>query len=199
MSTITTTTAGPAIRDRFERVTATASGALLRLGVLALAFAAVLLAWPAPTVTVMLWLFAGFLAADGVASIAAATRAASPSRGWLAARGAIAVVAASVVVAWPGITALALLYTIGAWAIAGGVAELATLHRTSLPDASRFAVGLGGTMSIVLGLVMFASPGDGAIALLTLVAATAVVKGVMLIAAGVKVRAVGREMQTIAR
>ena len=52
--------------------------------------------------------------------------------GWLAASGTVSVAAGVVAFVWPGITALAFVYLIAAWAIISGGAEIA--FALALPD-----------------------------------------------------------------
>ncbi len=54
---------------------------------------------------------------------------------------------------------------------------------------------LGGLLSVVFGVIMFGHPGAGAVALLALVAAFALVTGVMQIAVALELRRVGAELE----
>ena len=75
-----------------------------------------------------------------------------------------------------GMSALALLYVIGAYAIVLGSS------RSPVPSIGRSTAGrllvLTGLVSILFGVVMFAEPGSGALVLLALIAAFALVAGV---------------------
>ena len=54
---------------------------------------------------------------------------------------------------------------------------------------------LGGLLSVAFGVIMFAHPGAGAVALLALVAAFALVTGVMQIAFALELRRVVGELE----
>jgi len=56
-------------------------------------------------------------------------------------------------------------------------------------------LGLGGLLSIAFGVIMFAEPGGGAIALLALIAAFALVSGVMQIVYAFELRRVLGELE----
>jgi len=180
--------------DLFNTISSRSRHALIRSGILALAFAATLLAWPGPTVLVMVYLFGAFVAVDGAYAIYSAAKSdVGAERSWHALRGVVGLGAGLVALLWPGITALALLYVIAVWSIVGGVVELGAMSHLALPSASRLVLGLCGVLAITFGVVMFAAPGAGAIALLTLVAATAILRGVLSIGAAMNLSAIKKD------
>ena len=76
-------------------------------------------------------------------------------------------------------SALALLYVIGAYAFALGVITLFGSYVLPFQSsADRILLALSGCVGIVFGIVMFAKPGDGAIVLLSLIAAYAIILGI---------------------
>jgi uncharacterized membrane protein HdeD (DUF308 family) len=184
-------TATPGTRLSFDRplerigdlVTSTTRGLIVK-GVLALAFGVVLLVWPAPTVLAIVLTFGTFALVDGFADLVAGITAPSGERSWPIVQGLVSVAAGAVVWAWPGITALALLYVIAGWAVAKGLVELAAAVQAPVDRGSRVLVGITGLLTVAFGVVMFAHPGAGAVALVTLIAALAFATGIALVAAG---------------
>jgi uncharacterized membrane protein HdeD (DUF308 family) len=83
---------------------------------------------------------------------------------------------------WPDLSALGLLYAIAAWAIAVGIIEMSLAFALPLSGGRSLLLALGGILSVTFGVVMFAHPGAGAVALLALIAAFALVTGAMQIA-----------------
>jgi uncharacterized membrane protein HdeD (DUF308 family) len=83
-----------------------------------------------------------------------------------------------VVFAWPGISALALLYVIGFYAVTLGILAVFGSFRLPLAGSDAASLVLTGLVSIVFGIVIFAKPGAGALAVLALIAAFALVTGV---------------------
>lgn len=75
------------------------------------------------------------------------------------------VAAGTVALAWPGITAWALTIWIGAWAIVTGAMEFGLAFGAREPAGERAMLGLGGLLTVALGLVLFARPGLGAVSL----------------------------------
>ena len=82
------------------------------------------------------------------------------------------------VFAWPGISALALLYVIGGYAVAFGILCVAGSFRLPLDGRDAASMILTGLVAIVFGIVIFAKPGAGALAVLALIAAFALVTGI---------------------
>jgi uncharacterized membrane protein HdeD (DUF308 family) len=74
-------------------------------------------------------------------------------------------------------SALALLYVIGAYAIAIGMITVGGAFWLRLDRGDRAMLGLAGLVGILFGIVMFAKPGDGALVLLALIAAFLLVRG----------------------
>jgi len=100
-----------------------------------------------------------------------------------------------VVFVWPDLSALGLLYAIAAWAIVLGIFEFAVAFARPISGRRSLLVALGGVLSIGFGVIMFAHPGAGAVALLALVAAFALVTGVVRIAFALELRRVVDELE----
>ena len=90
---------------------------------------------------------------------------------------------------------MGLLYAIAAWAIAMGVFEIALAFVLPLSGGRSLLVVLGGLLSVAFGVIMFGHPGAGAVALLALIAAFALVTGVMQIAFALELRRVVAELE----
>jgi uncharacterized membrane protein HdeD (DUF308 family) len=166
-------------------------------GVAAIAFAVVILIWPGIGLTALIALFGAFALVSGVGAIAGAFTLPLPRgrRAWLVFDGLLGVAVGVVVFIWPDLSALGLLYAVAAWAIATGLFEVATGFVLPISGGRSLLVVLGGLLSIAFGVIMFAEPGAGAIALLALVAAFALVSGVMRIAFALELRRVVGELE----
>jgi uncharacterized membrane protein HdeD (DUF308 family) len=90
--------------------------------------------------------------------------------------------------AWPGITALALLYLIAAWAFAVGVTEIVIALRHRSGEPRDWLIGLGGVLSIVLAIVLVADPGQGVVTITWAIAWFALVGGAVMLFRAWKMR-----------
>ena len=161
-------------------------------GALAIAFAVVILIWPDIGLSALLALFGAFALVSGVSTIVGASRLPIPGgqRAWLIFEGLLGIAAGVVVFARPDLSALALLYAIAAWAIATGILELAMALRLPFGGGRSVLLVLGGLASIAFGVIMFAHPGAGAVALLALIGAFAFVTGLTQVAFALELRRV---------
>ena len=166
-------------------------------GALAIAFAVVILIWPSIGLSALLALFGAFALVSGVATIAGAFNL--PIRGgqraWLVVDGLLGIAVGVVVFVWPDLSALGLLYAIAAWAIAVGIFEIALAFALPISGGRSLLAGLGGLLSVAFGVIMFAHPGAGAVALLALIAAFALVTGFMQVAFALELRRVVAELE----
>jgi uncharacterized membrane protein HdeD (DUF308 family) len=162
-------------------------------GALAIAFAVVLLAWPDIGLTAMVTVVGALAIASGfVSGVAAFALPGAPTRhrAWLAVNSLVGLALGVVVLLWPDLSATALLYAIAMWAIAAGGIELAAAFVLPLGGTRTVLLAVSGVVMAAFGVVMFAEPGDGAIALLALVATFALVRGTFDMAVAVELRRV---------
>jgi len=89
---------------------------------------------------------------------------------------------------WPGMTALVLLAFIAAWSLVMGVFQIIAAIRLRKSIEHEWLLGLSGLLSVIFGLLMLISPGAGALAVLWVIGAYAIVFGGLLIALGLKLR-----------
>jgi uncharacterized membrane protein HdeD (DUF308 family) len=148
-------------------------------GALSIAFAVVILVWPGISLYALVLLFGAYSLANGVVMLGMAISGRiKEGRGWLAAAGIAGIAVGVLVFLWTDMSALALLYVIGAYAIALGIIGIGGAFWLPLSGGDRALVLLTGLVSILFGIVMFAKPGDGALVLLALIAAFALVRGI---------------------
>jgi uncharacterized membrane protein HdeD (DUF308 family) len=108
----------------------------------------------------------------------------------LALRGLIAVVFGVLAFMWPGATLLTLIWLFGAFALVNGILSLILAAKTPKGYPKVGSLILGGLLGILAGLLTFVMPGITALGLLILIAAWAIVTGVMEIVAAVRLRKV---------
>jgi uncharacterized membrane protein HdeD (DUF308 family) len=117
-------------------------------------FGLLALIWPQITLLALVLVFGVYAIVDGVAALVAAARGrqlAGGSRGWLVLEGLLGIAAGIVALLWPGITALALLWVIAAWAVPTGVLEIVAAVRLRRVLDNEWLVVVAGILSIWAG------------------------------------------------
>lgn len=170
-------------------------------GALAIAFSAVIVIWPNIGLTALIALFGALALCTGIATVVAAFRLplTGGRRAWFAVEGLLGVGVGIAVFVWPDLSALGLLYAVAAWAIATGVVELGLSFALPVSGRRSLSLGLGGLLSIAFGVIMFAEPGAGAIALLALIAAFALVTGVLQVVSAFELRRIAGRLERPSR
>ena len=133
-------------------------------GVAAVLFGLATLVWPGITLWSLVVLWGAYAFVDGITDVSAAiTDRLLVHRGWVAFTGVTGILAGVVTFLWPSMTALALLVVIATWSLVVGGSRIAFAisARKELSDA--WVVGLGGALLVLLGVVLLADPGAGAI------------------------------------
>jgi len=179
MDTATTTTPTDRFRQRVETQVTKARWALGINGALAVATAVLIIVWPNISLEALVIVFGAFSLARGIIGLGSAIS--SPvreGRGWLVLSSLASIAIGVVVFFWTDMSALALLYVIGAYAITLGIFAIWGAFAAPLDREDSIALGLTGVVSILFGIVMFAEPGSGALVLLALIAAYLLVIGV---------------------
>jgi len=148
-------------------------------GALSVAVGVLILIWPGISLFALTILWGAYMIAGGVLGLSAAIGGKLVQhRGWLGFLGVLSIAAGIAVIVWPHVGALALLYVIGAYAIAFGIIAAGGAFWLPVHGTDKALLLFSGFVSILFGIVMFAAPGDGALVVLALIAAFALVKGI---------------------
>ena len=155
-------------------------------GLLSIALGVVILLWPGISLDALVIVFGAYALASGVVSFFYAfTSGAGGERGWLIVSGLLGIAVGIIVLVWPSISALALLYVIGAYAIALGIIAVFGAFYLPIDGGDTALMILSGLVSVLFGIVIFAKPGDGALVTLALIAAFALVTGITELVAAI--------------
>jgi uncharacterized membrane protein HdeD (DUF308 family) len=163
-------------------------------GVAGILFGILTLFAPGISLAALVLLYGAYAFADGLLAIVSAVRRRGAGDRWwlLLLEGLVGIAAGVLTVIWPGITALALLYLIAAWALLTGIFEIAAAIRLRKIISHEWLLGLSGVASIVFAMVLMLFPGAGALAVVLWIGAYAFVFGALLIALGFRLRSLGR-------
>jgi uncharacterized membrane protein HdeD (DUF308 family) len=148
-------------------------------GVLSVALGVVIIVWPTISLYSLVVVFGAFVLARGIVGLGAAIAAERmPRRDWLVISSLASIIVGLLVFRDTQMSALALLYVIGAYAIVFGVVAIGGAFSLPLGGGDSLLLALTGLISILFGVVMFADPGDGALVVLSLIAAYALIVGI---------------------
>ena len=164
---------------------------LLLRGVLAVLFGIACFIAPGITLAVLVLLYGAYSLADGVLTAVAAfaRRRANEGFPWMLLLIGLAGIAAGVITfLYPGLTALLLLYFIAAWHVVRGLFEIVVAVQLRKEIRGEGWLIAGGVLSVLFGLLLFARPGTGALALLWMIGFFALLLGVILIALGFRLK-----------
>ncbi|WP_444883019.1 HdeD family acid-resistance protein [Microbulbifer sp. PSTR4-B] len=156
---------------------------LLLRGVIAVIFGVLTFIWPGLSLLTLVFLFGIYALLDGIFSLVAAVmgRHASTPLWWLIVSGLISLAAGIVTFMFPQVTALVLVIFIGAWALVRGIFEIVGAIRLRKEIDNEWLLIAIGVLSVIFGLAILVSPGAGALALVWVIGAYAIIFGLPMI------------------
>ncbi len=158
---------------------------LLIRGILAVLFGFMAFAWPALTLVTLVLLYGAYAFVDGLTAIWVGVS--SRALGILL-FGILGVIVGIYTFFYPGVTAIALLYLIAAWALVRGIFEIVTAIQLRKEISYEWVLVISGLISIIFGVVLVANPRGGALAMILVIGAFAFAFGVMMIVLAFRVR-----------
>jgi len=167
------------------------SSLLMARGLIGVTAGVLTFLWPGLTIAALVILFGLYALIDGITNvfIGVKTQPATNKRSWITIiQGIVGITAGVLTFVWPGITALALLLLVGAWAMVTGVFQIVAAIKLRKEIRGEWLLAMSGVLSIVFGVLLFISPGLGAIGIAWALAAYAIASGAVLVALGVRLR-----------
>ena len=163
---------------------------LLIRGICGIVFGVIAFAYPGLALATLVLLFGAWVLIDGVFRIVGATagRASDPDWGFHLIVGILGILVGVLTFRSPGITALALVIYIAAWALMVGAVEIALAIKLRREMKGEWFLILMGLASIIFAVLLLWNPGPGALALLWLIASYAIVFGLLAIILGFRLR-----------
>ena len=153
-------------------------------GLLMIILGVLFLVDPGLSLKTVLLLIGIFLIVYGVALAVAGLVGKAEGRGWAIFTGILGVIVGVIAIAWPGMTALALIYIIAAWAIVTGISDIIAAFASGLSGGQRVWLIILGVLGFAVGIVFFVHPAGGALAMLWLIGLYLIVFGLLRIVDG---------------
>jgi uncharacterized membrane protein HdeD (DUF308 family) len=162
---------------------------LLR-GLAAIVFGILAWAWPGVTMITLVLFWGAYALVDGVAALVGGwqTKDSGKPMWQIVLVGIVGIAAGIFTFVQPGVTAVALLILIAAWAIVNGVFEIAAAIRLRKEIENEWLLILSGVLSIAFGIFMIVNPGAGAMAVLWLIGVFAIAYGALLVMLSFKLK-----------
>jgi uncharacterized membrane protein HdeD (DUF308 family) len=172
------------------------STSLILLGILAVIVGLIAIAWPGVTILALVILFAIYAFIDAGLQVMRgfSSDRAGPIIGHLL-LALLSLAAGLFAIAWPGPTALVLVLIFGIWAFVGGFFEIGQAFAAGEGAGTRLLFLIGGLVSILFGIVVFAHPGIGAVTLALLFGLFSLIYGFQRIFMGVEMHRTHREVE----
>ena len=150
--------------------------------------------WPGATLAALVIVFGAYVFVDGIFSVVAGIGMRRQlSLWWLVLlEGVAGIILGVLTFGSPDTTALILLTVIAAWSIVTGVFEIATALRIRTMIANEWLMILSGIVSIIFGVLLLAQPGAGAIAIVWLLGAYALLFGMLTLMFALRLRGMRR-------
>lgn len=163
-------------------------------GILAIVFGIVALVSPGVTLVSLALVFGAYAFVDGVFTIVGAFGHRGREVVWYVLDGILGIAVGVATFFFPGLTAQGLVFLIGLWAILTGIFEV--VAGFELPLSRDWLLALAGVLSIVFGVLVFANPITGAVAVVWLIGIYAVVFGITLLVFGFRLRGLRGKLAT---
>src|SRR5436189_6190711 len=159
-------------------------------GICGVIFGVIAFGYPGLALATLVLLFGAWVLIDGVFRIVGATagRASDPDWGFHLIIGILGVLVGFLTFRAPGITALALIIYIAAWALMIGATEIAFAIKLRREIKGEWFLILMGLASIVFAILLLWNPIAGAAAVIWLIAWYAVVLGILGVFFGFRLR-----------
>jgi uncharacterized membrane protein HdeD (DUF308 family) len=164
--------------------------ALALRGLLAVIFGLLVFRWPGLTIEVLVLFFGANALIDGVLALWAALRgSASGARWWgMLLQGILGIATGVIAFVMPGLVAIILLFFIAAWAILIGIFEVAAAVRLRKEIEGEWLLAARGVLAIAFGVVLFAWPAAGVLAVVWLIGSFSIALGVLSLVLAFRLR-----------
>ena len=161
-------------------------------GLVALAVGLLGLIWPATALPSLAALYGAYVLVDGLVLLTAAARTAGDRRLLLGLQGLAGLLAGVAIFVAPQGPVVTAVFLFGVWAVVTGLLEAALALRLTPAAPVAGLLGVGGVLSVVLGIILLRSPSAGALLFARVFGAYQVAGGVVRLTFASRLRRAGR-------
>ncbi len=167
------------------------------IGIVGIAFGIIAFALPEMTLITITYIFGFFALVIGFLSLFSGIVGSELGNArWLfVLQGILGIIIGLIALAWPGMTVLFMAYLVGFWAIIFGVFEI--VGAFAAPEGvmvnqnlSKGLLTVSGIISLLFGFIIVIFPGEGILAILWIIAAYAIIFGIINVVMGIQDRKV---------
>jgi uncharacterized membrane protein HdeD (DUF308 family) len=158
-------------------------------GIAAIIFGVLAWFWPDITLLTLVLFFSAYLLVDGVSNLVTAARGEVRDSRWvIASMGTVEIIIALLAFLWPDLTAIGLVFLIAAWAVTTGTIVVLAAYYLRREIESEWVLAATGILLMLFGLYLALFPGAGAISLVLLIGAGAIVNGLLSLVLAMRLR-----------
>ena len=162
---------------------------ILLRGICAILFGVLAFIWPGITLLTLALLYGFFALIEGALALAAAIMGGAPApRWWLAVAGLLGIAVGILTIMMPGMTAFILVLFIAAWAIVSGIMQIVGAIRLRKEIDNEWMLIAVGAISVAFGVLVALQPMLGALSLVFVIGAYAIIYGIALVALAFRLR-----------
>jgi uncharacterized membrane protein HdeD (DUF308 family) len=162
---------------------------ILLRGICAILFGVLAFIWPGITLLTLALLYGIFALIEGALALAAAIMGGAPApRWWLAVVGLLGIAVGILTIIMPGITAFILVLFVAAWAIISGLMQIVGAIRLRKEIDNEWMLVAVGAISVAFGVLVALQPMLGALSLVFVIGAYAIIYGIALVALAFRLR-----------
>ena len=175
----------PSIGGGLKQIVAKHWWILLVRGLVAILFGLCAFIYPGLTLASLVLLYGAYCLADGIVALFGGV-----GGFWRSLLlGIVGILAGLATFAYPGLTAIVLLYLIAGWAIVRGIFEIVIAIEFRKVLVGEWMLIVAGVVSILFGALLIMNPGAGALSVIWIIGGYALVFGALLVALSFRVKA----------
>lgn len=176
----------PSIGGGLRQIVAKHWWILLVRGLVAILFGLCAFIYPGWTLASLVLLYGAYCLADGIVALFGGVGGGFWRSLLL---GIVGILAGLATFAYPGLTAIVLLYLIAGWAIVRGIVEIVIAIEFRKVLVGEWMLIVAGVVSILFGALLIMNPGAGALSVIWIIGGYTLVFGALLVALSFRVKA----------